>query len=61
MLILRPELSNLVACEVREMPLSLQSIECIQPACLHTSLSIVRRAQSEVTAATGACGLTVSV
>ena len=32
--------SNLVACEVREMPLTLQSIECIQPACLHTFLSL---------------------
>ena len=38
MLILRPELSNLVACEVRETPVALQSIECIQPARLPTSL-----------------------
>ena len=38
MLILIPELSNLVACEVREAPLTLRSIECIQPARLHTCL-----------------------
>ena len=39
MLTLRAELSNLVACEVREMPLTLQSIECLQTGMpLHTCL-----------------------
>ena len=38
MLILIPELSNLVTYEVREMPLTLRSIERIQPARLHTCL-----------------------
>ena len=38
MRILRPELSNLVACEVRERSLTLRSIECIQPARLHACL-----------------------
>ena len=59
MLILRPELSNLVACEVRETPLTLRFVECIQPASLHASfyIIIVRRGQRQVTAATGACDL----
>ena len=38
MLTLRPELSNLVVCEVREMPVTLRFIKCIQPARLHTCL-----------------------
>ena len=38
MFILRPELSNLVACEVREMPVTLRSTERMQPARLHTCL-----------------------
>ena len=38
MLILRPGLSDLVACEVREIPLTLRSTECIQPARLHNCL-----------------------
>ena len=53
MLILRPELSNLVACEVREAPLTLRSTT---GALAHLSLFIiVRRAQGQVTTTTGAC------
>ena len=59
MLTLRPELSNLDACEVREMPLTWRSTA---GALAHLSLFIiVRRAQGQVTAATGACGLTQDV
>ena len=52
MFILRPELSNLVACEVKETLLTLRSTT---GALAHLSLFIiVRRAQGPVTAATGA-------
>ena len=48
MLTLRPELSNLVACEVRKTPLTLRPIT---GALAHLSLStIVRRAQGQVLA-----------
>ena len=56
MLILRRELSNLVACEVRELPLTLQSIMRNGRACMSVSFYIVRRVQCQVTTATGACG-----
>ena len=53
MLTLRPELSNLDACEMRETPLTWLSTT---GALAHLSLFIiVRRAQGHVTAATGAC------
>ena len=53
MLTLRPELSNLDACEVRETPLTWQSTT---GALAHLSLFvIVRRAQGQVIAATGSC------
>ena len=59
MLTLRPELSNLDACEVRETLLTWWSTT---GALAHLSLFIiVRRAQGQVTAATGACGATLGL
>ena len=56
MLTLRPELSNMDACEVRETPLTWRSTT---GAPAHLSLLIiVRRAPGHVTAATGACDAT---
>ena len=58
MLTLRPELSNLDACEVTETPLTWRSTT---GALAYLSLFIIVRTekgQGQVTPATGACGLT---
>ena len=57
MLTLRPELSNLDACEVREMPLTWRATT---GALAYLSLFIIVRikGQGQVTASTGACGCT---
>ena len=61
MLILRPEMSNLAACEAREMPLTVRSIECIQPAHLHACLfyNSEKGPRPSDPTATGACAVTL--
>ena len=54
MLTLRPELSNLDACDVRETPLTWRSTT---GALAYLSLYNSEKGQGQVTAATGACGI----